>query len=121
MLLPLLLGTSTEEGRYAVFAVWNSSNHTILAGRAATVHMNMGMGNGDRRKDHGWCIVKGEVISRIALKAPYTCKIHPQAKPLGRYQLKTLDQIYSAGTCFQERLGRKKWRGNEKHPCRGQM
>jgi len=46
-----------------VFEVWHSSNHTILAGRAATLQANMGMGNGNRRKDHGWYIIKGEIIS----------------------------------------------------------
>lgn len=76
---------------------------------------------GNRSKDQGWYVVKGEVISPIPLKGLYSCKIEPQAKPPGRCQLKTLDPIYSAGTCFQEGLGGEKWRGNKKHPCQGQM
>lgn len=79
------------------------------------------MAKGNRSKDHTWYVVKGEIISPVPLKVPYSCTIQRQAKTPGRCQLKTLNPIYSAGTCFQEGLGGKEWRGNEKHPCQGQI
>lgn len=64
------------------------------------------MAAGNRSQDHGWYVVKGEIISPVPLKG--LLQNSTTGKTPGKCQLKTLDPIYSAGTCFQEGLGGEK-------------